>query len=68
MVPFIFSAHLSHIQSQEKTQQNREMEANLRRRKELGEQQLAQKVITSLGISFVLEDMHFSEHFFFFIS
>lgn len=38
------AAHLSHIQSQEKTPQNREMETNLRRRKEACEQQLAQKV------------------------
>lgn len=43
MVIFV-AAHLSHIQSQERTQQNREMEQSLRRRKELGEQQLAQKV------------------------
>lgn len=43
------TAHLSHIQSQERTQQNREMEQSLRRRKELGEQQLAQKVCSICG-------------------
>ncbi|XP_050693053.1 signal transducer and activator of transcription 5B-like isoform X3 [Eriocheir sinensis] len=52
------NAHLSHIQSQEKTQQNREMEANLRRRKELGEQQLAQKVSGLLQRRMDLAEKH----------
>ncbi|ROT83581.1 signal transducer and activator of transcription 5B isoform X2 [Penaeus vannamei] len=52
------NAHLSHIQSQERTQQNREMEQSLRRRKELGEQQLAQKVSGLLQLRMALADKH----------
>ncbi|XP_045119037.1 signal transducer and activator of transcription 5B-like isoform X2 [Portunus trituberculatus] len=51
------NAHLSHIQSQEKTPQNREMETNLRRRKQLGEQQLTEKYLMkdSLQVSGLLQ-------------
>ncbi|KAK3888457.1 hypothetical protein Pcinc_007483 [Petrolisthes cinctipes] len=52
------TAHLSHIQSQEKTAQNREMETNLRRRKETCEQQLAQKVSGLLQRRMDLAEKH----------
>lgn len=52
MLYLFFPAHLSHIQGQERTAQNREVEQNLRRRKEIGEQQLAQKVHIVLYILF----------------
>ncbi|XP_071530717.1 signal transducer and activator of transcription 5B isoform X2 [Panulirus ornatus] len=52
------NAHLSHIQSQERNTQNREMEQNLRRRKEIGEQQLAQKVSGLLQRRMDLAEKH----------
>uniref|UniRef100_A0A0P4VTF2 Signal transducer and activator of transcription n=2 Tax=Scylla olivacea TaxID=85551 RepID=A0A0P4VTF2_SCYOL len=52
------NAHLSHIQSQEKSPQNREVEANLRRRKQLGEQQLTEKVSGLLQRRMDLAEKH----------
>ncbi|XP_066977172.1 signal transducer and activator of transcription 5B isoform X2 [Macrobrachium rosenbergii] len=52
------NAHLSHIQSQERTPQNRDVEMNLRKRKEVGEQQLAQKVSGLLQRRMALAEKH----------
>ncbi|XP_042239930.1 signal transducer and activator of transcription 5B-like isoform X2 [Homarus americanus] len=52
------NAHLSHIQGQERTQQNRELEQSLRRRKDVGEQQLAQKVSGLLQRRMDLAEKH----------